>query len=400
MKRGTTIIALLFFSAALVISYFDRGWETGPIEITEDIRAMACAGELQGFYSYIDKEAVEHSLKKTELERMRKDFIFSSQAEPDGKLGVKDIIVNSVPELISLKWQMIDDQVRAGEFGPICNMEIVRVKDEESAVKIKFPGGERTTWSFAKVGEEWKLVSIKDVLPLTVASLESGKENAMSVRPEPEKVPSKETLPEVVEKETGDGPVSAEDTSTRFMEKDALDIPREAPDDIIQEPTIVEDSAVETASVAKPKGSEVSSLRALGHDFRNTRWGMTPSQVAAAEGTEPGTKAQEELVYNTYYRGQSVKVRYKFSENGLKSGGVVFLNEHPEEIFYVQDYINMSGEIWYNRLYEGKPERMGFAVSIGHLKLRTKWRTVSSDILLELKSENYNMNLVLSYHSR
>jgi hypothetical protein len=43
---------------------------------------------------------------------------------------------------------------------------------------------------------------------------------------------------------------------------------------------------------------------------------------------------------------------------------------------------------------------MGFAVSIGHPKLKTKWSTESSDILLELKSEDYNITVVLSYHSR
>lgn len=175
------------------------------------------------------------------------------------------------------------------------------------------------------------------------------------------------------------------------------------------------ETAIETASIVAEdeEGTDAVPEKAGGYDFRNTSWGMTPDQVAASEGSEPGNGKDGELVFDTWFRGESVKVRYTFSENRLKTGSVVFLTEHPDELFYVQDYARlrdsstaqygepvMDEEIWYNRLYEGRPERMGFAVSIGHLELRTKWRTVNSDILLELKSDNYDITLVLSYNSR
>jgi len=412
MKRGLLIIVALFLIAAVVLSYFDRGREPGPIEIAEDMRARACGGELEEFNAYLDKEAVELALKRSELERMRKDFIYSTTKEPHGSLKVRDIIVNTVPELLSFKLQLYSKQVRAGEFGPICNMELVRVGSNESTVKIRFPGGERSTWGFGKVGQEWKLVSIRDVLPLTLASLKSGKKKAVNGKP-PYDNTSSEIVPDPGAAESSTQPVLKEGTKEQAYEPEDHTARIEAPDQTDQPHGAEDKNEIET-TVIDNEPEEVVEIIAgpSGHDFRNTSWGMTPAQVQAAEGTEPGIKGPDELVYNTYFKGESVKVRYKFTVNALKSGGVIFLNEHPEEIFYVQDYEKRKGdltaqygepvideEIWYNRLYEGAPERMGFAVAIGHLKLRTKWRTESSDILLELKSEDYNMILVLSFHS-
>lgn len=101
---------------------------------------------------------------------MRKDFIYSS----DNSVRVRDIVENVIPQLLRVKWRRLENQVRAGEFGPICNMEIVRLKDGGSVVKLKFPGGGCSAWGFGKVGGQWKLVSIYDRMPITIASLESG----------------------------------------------------------------------------------------------------------------------------------------------------------------------------------------------------------------------------------
>lgn len=401
MKRGLVIIAVFSLIAAIVLSYFDRGREPGPIEIAEDMRARACGGELAGFNDYIDKEAVEHELKKSELERMRKDFVYSTHKEPDGSLKVRNIIVNTVPELLSLKWQLLNNQVSAGEFGPICNMELVRVGKNGSEVKIKFPGGERSTWRFAKIGQKWKLVSIQDVMPLTIASLKLGKKKRLNHRVSPVDTELRKDLPDRAAKDNPRQPAQEQGTQALIEETDKNRGLRGTQE--------IEAAIIEAAPVKSKEFKAAPS----GYDFRNTSWGMTPTQVAKAEGAEPGAKSSGELEYNTYYKGESVKVRYKFAANALKSGGVIFLNEHPEEIFYVQDFEKRKrdltaqyGEpvidevIWYNRLYEGVPERIGFAVAIGHLKLRTKWRVESSDILLELKSEDYNITPVLSFHSR
>jgi len=46
------------------------------------------------------------------------------------------------------------------------------------------------------------------------------------------------------------------------------------------------------------------------------------------------------------------------------------------------------------------PDRRGFALYIGHLSYKTKWSTMRTDVLLELKSGNYDMLLVAFYYSK
>lgn len=416
MLRGLIIIALILFAAAasgVIASYFGTEAEPGPIEIAERIRARACGGETLGFNSYIDKAAVEHAVKRSELVRLRKEFVYSTQKRPGGNKNVREYILNSVPELLEVKWQLYDGQVRAGEAGPICNMDIIRAGEAQSTVKLKFPGGERSTWGFGKVGDEWKIVSIIDVRPLTLLASNKSLVSAAKTKRKPKDAPAAEAALEKTKEPGTEKAVSDVPPEEVSSEPDV----RAEPDDTVEEPDkLPESEEVELEAVpevSEPEETVEIAAAGYGSDFRSTSWGMTQAQVKAAEGEEPGGKAPGVLTYDTYFKGESVKVRYKFSEGRLKSGGVIFLNEHPEEIFYVQDFERRRGEltqkygepvineeIWYNRLYEGMPEKMGFAVAIGHLKLRTKWRTGRSDILLELKSEDYDMTLVLSYHSR
>ena len=419
MLRGLIVIALILFIAAatgVVASYFDRGAEPGPIEIAERMRARACGGETPGFNSYIDKQAVEHAVKRSELVRLRKDFVFSTRKRPDGTKNVRGYILDSVPELLEVKWQIYDAQVRAGDAGPICNMDIIRAGETQSTVKLKFPGGERSTWGFGKVGDEWKLVSIVDVKPLTLLASNKSLLSAAKTKKKPVEAPAADVIDDIAEEKTIEPQVETAVSDAPRQEAASEPEVRAEPDDAVEEPDEVPE--IQKVEVEDAPGvsesEEMVEIAAAnyGSDFRSTSWGMSPSEVAAAEG-EPGSKGPGVITYDTYFKGESVKVRYNFSEGRLKSGGIVFLNEHPEEIFYVQDFEKRRGElstkygepeineqIWYNRLYEGMPEKMGFAVAIGHLKLRTKWRTERSDILLELKSEDYDMTLVLSYHSR
>ena len=414
VKRGLVIIAALFLISALALSYFDRGVEPGPIEIVEDMRARACRGEVEGFNDYIDKEAVEKELKRDELQRLRKEYVYSSSREPDGSVKVKERVINELPELLLLKWELFNDQVRAGKFGPICNMEIVRVGEGEGSVKLKFPGGERSLWRFGKVGEDWKLVSIEDTVPLTLSSLKS--EMGMRDRDKTsEGHPLSDSTEQLALKlDTEDSATAIEGTDKLATLKSGAPVRKEIPVRNDTKQVSTERYPDERKDVLEgADGAANLAVKPSGHNFRNTRWGMTPDQVKAAEGKEPQNKSPGELLFDTYFKGERVGVRYKFSGNALRSGGVIFQNKHPQEIFYVQDYAKrradlttqygepvLDEEIWYNRLYEGVSERMGFAVSIGHLKLRSKWRTKSTDILLELKGEDYDMTLVLSYHSR
>ena len=57
-------------------------------------------------------------------------------------------------------------------------------------------------------------------------------------------------------------------------------------------------------------------------------------------------------------------------------------------------------ETWVNSSYKNKPDRRGFAVFIGYLSYKTKWSTDRADMLLELKSGNYDMLFEVFYNSK
>lgn len=155
------------------------------------------------------------------------------------------------------------------------------------------------------------------------------------------------------------------------------------------------------------------------HDFRNTRWGMSPAQVKLTENAAPVSETELPpydlaISYKGKYEGLDAEIGYLFSENKLVLGGYAVTNKYEDPARYVKDYDRIKGvltaefgapvrdeKIWSTGQEEGeqKPETYGKAVTEGKLILQTAWSTPATQVFLTLEGGNVNTILSVLYYS-
>ena len=55
---------------------------------------------------------------------------------------------------------------------------------------------------------------------------------------------------------------------------------------------------------------------------------------------------------------------------------------------------------WLNDRYKKDEDKWGMAVSSGHLQYYSNWATCGTDIVLDLRGQNFDVDLVIEYASR
>ena len=341
-----------------------------PIQLAERMKALACAGDVEGFYGYVDKLSVENNLKNISTQKIREDI-----ADPDAILEFEEIVI---PSLVVLKWEIMNRELKSGQGGAFCNMQTQNDPGNENSINIVFPNGETSTWGFEKKAGQLILVSILDEEPFDFAGLDIGLKTASEL----------ENNSNIVIKNKQANKVVISDKESTEQ---------------IEEPSKI---------VNQTRDSSANNSRGW-HDFGTARWGMTIAQVISSEASTPISESANSLKYIGTYNGMDAEVVYVFSGDRLVRGRYKSRSPHSDEIAYLRDYMRMkelltgkfgkpqiNEEQWTNSLYKDNPERHGFAVYIGHLSYRAKWTTNRSNILLELKSNNYNMLLEALYSGR
>jgi hypothetical protein len=149
-------------------------------------------------------------------------------------------------------------------------------------------------------------------------------------------------------------------------------------------------------------------------DFRQTHWGMSKTEVRAVETARPTADPDQEeyLLYRASVEGLNCLLGYVFVNDQLVRAVYVIDQKHTDLIDYLSDYQRLKQalseqygrpaedeEIWSNNLYQGKPAEFGNAVSLGHLKRFTAWKTASSDINIFLTGNNRKIDLSVDYSS-
>ncbi len=188
----------------------------------------------------------------------------------------------------------------------------------------------------------------------------------------------------------------------------AIDESKNKVADSNEEPTLQKEKLPEIA--AKDKTISSPALSRPGYDFGSARWGMTKDQVIASQGSNPVSQSEDSLQYTGSYNGANAELIYTFSSGRLVKGRYIVLESAADEASYLRKYESIKRHLtikygepqtdqknWANTIYKDQPNRHGFAVYIGHLSYKTKWITNRSDILLELRSNNYNMLLEAVY---
>lgn len=393
------------FALLLIFSCGDS--VEAPIELIERMKIQACEADLEGFYSKIDKISIEHNLKNAILESLDQQTITSDELKE-----TEEIII---PTLLVLKWEVLNREINLGQAGAYCNMEVLDNSNLDENLRLLFPNGKTSTWGFEAKNGELFLVAMIDEEPFDFAKLDLGLTSNnkdplehTSIITQSKKLNQKTVEPKTLETKEDNKPETKKSLNSEMppiIDTNNIDtVSKEhISSDIIE---LEEDNfqPIEQASSAIQKG---------GYSFGKARWGMTRDQVRASERIAPISEAPHALVYNSIYNGYRAKIYYVFSGNRLSKGKYLMSNSNDDEIIYLANYMRIKDllslkygspqtdeEKWINSLYMDKPEKHGFALLIGHLIYRSKWITSRETILLELKSDNYDILLEAIYNSR
>ena len=171
-------------------------------------------------------------------------------------------------------------------------------------------------------------------------------------------------------------------------------------------------AAIIFAAAAPPRAEKDAS-----HEFRKTRWGMSPAQVKLTENAAPVSETELPpydlaISYRGKYEGLDSEIGYLFTGGKLVLGGYAVTNKYPDPQQYVKDYDRIKGVLtaqfgkpasdektWSPGQQEVKPEAYGKAVTEGNLILQTAWHTPETEIFLTLEGGNVNTILSVLYYS-
>jgi hypothetical protein len=153
------------------------------------------------------------------------------------------------------------------------------------------------------------------------------------------------------------------------------------------------------------------------HDFRKTRWGMSPAQVKLTEDSAPVSETKLPpydlaISYWGKYEEFDAEIGYMFTNDKLVLGGYAITNKYPDPNQYIKDYEKLKGVLtaefgkpaqdektWNEEPHTDKPEEYGKAVTEGKLILQTAWNRPQTQIFLTLEGGNVNTIISVLFYS-
>ena len=149
-------------------------------------------------------------------------------------------------------------------------------------------------------------------------------------------------------------------------------------------------------------------------DFRETAWGMSPSQVKHAENLRLESQDRETMTYKGALAGLESEVVYHFADDRLVEGQYVITHKHWEREGYIEAYANLKNLLtqkygepvidetkWTNHQYEHTESQWGLAVAMGQLTYQCVWETERTVISMKLwGSDDIEINHEITYRER
>lgn len=159
------------------------------------------------------------------------------------------------------------------------------------------------------------------------------------------------------------------------------------------------------------KRETTTSKTSFDGDFRSAMWEDSKEVVKSHEVWVLEEEGENYLAYSGWLLGYKAVAIYSFATDKLIRGNYHLIKEHTNKNLYIDDYFEIQSElkakygrckediIWKNDLYRDDRSEYGFAVSLGHLVYQSSWHDYSSDILLLLTGDNYEIELIIQYKS-
>lgn len=147
-------------------------------------------------------------------------------------------------------------------------------------------------------------------------------------------------------------------------------------------------------------------------DIRQLKWGMTMAEVKKAETLKLELDLGSKLKYTAQLGGQNYELLYEFKESKLYKATYTSKENYPDKNGYITDFKNLKKllsqkygmpvsdeEKWTNEKYKSNTADHGKAVSEGHIKYSSSWKTDRSSIVVSLSGMNFKCFLVLNYEA-
>lgn len=150
-------------------------------------------------------------------------------------------------------------------------------------------------------------------------------------------------------------------------------------------------------------------------DVRNLSWGCNLATVLKTEDKlDSLSYVDNTLTLTGIVLGKSSIVEYQFDNNGKLFSVTIWYyhtdftgNDAIEEFnrirYILQDKYGepkFTDEDWSNETYKERPDKLGLALKLEHVKLGTFWGNNRSSILEYMESKNDNVLIYISYVSK
>ena len=108
--------------------------------------------------------------------------------------------------------------------------------------------------------------------------------------------------------------------------------------------------------------------------------------------------------------GEKVEIAYKVRNGNLFEGSYRVVESHSNRNAYLDAFQRFKKLLtekygqptdentsWFGDLYRYRPDRYGFAISIGDLRKSASWKTDRTEINMTISGDNYKISLLVQY---
>ena len=337
-----TLIATSIFTGVLMLACSANS----PKSTVEKMRKEACEGNVAGFFSYIDKPAVNSNFKESAQNYMKENTPDpQNQWETLGQsLGdsLVDTMVNTLTDSI---WTFFENDVKSGKSGNLCKLMVVSEKKDNNTVTVKIGPTNEMVWGFREDQNKWMLVSLLN-------------DEMMKNTPETEE------QKKITEK-------AKEESMQEFVEDDG-------DYDFRKTRWGMSRDEVKKREKSAPKAESEGEI-----DYSD--------RVAGLNAT----------VGYVFIDNKLVSCGYLFDEPHSNKNQYISDYETLKNAF-IKKYGQPADDqtIWKGDLYRDRPDDYGFAVSLGDLTYYATWETPKTEITLSLRGDNYKIYLMAYYQSK
>jgi hypothetical protein len=120
----------------------------------EEMKKSACAADVPGFFSHIDKTAIAESGKKRALAIADGKGIVGEMAK-----SLADGQINVAVQQTFTEWE---DDVKKGSSGNLCKMQFVSSDERETTAEVKWKtaSGKDKSWIFQRFDKKWLAIEL------------------------------------------------------------------------------------------------------------------------------------------------------------------------------------------------------------------------------------------------